>query len=105
LKILASASFVTSVRGASGGYRLVELAQSISLADIVTATEGPIALTACVESVGEGCSLEHVCSIKGRWDPVNDAIYSALDSVKLSDMVTPPINFITHKKENQLRVS
>lgn len=101
LKILAGAELISSVRGVSGGYQLSNDAQQMSLADIVTATEGPIALTACVGGAEDSCDLEHVCSMKGRWDPVNDAIHSALDNVKLSDMVAPVATNLT--PEQQMR--
>ncbi|MCA9188892.1 MAG: Rrf2 family transcriptional regulator [Pirellulaceae bacterium] len=39
---LKNAGLVTSVRGASGGYRLAQDAQRISLAAIVEAIEGPV---------------------------------------------------------------
>lgn len=86
LKALASGSLVTSQRGARGGYRLARLLQEISVADVVTAIDGPIALTACVEGSGAGCLVEHQCPCRGRWDLVNAAVRQALGLVSLADM-------------------
>ena len=46
---LAGAGLLDSVRGASGGFSLSRPATQISLADIVEAVEGPIAMTVCSE--------------------------------------------------------
>ena len=43
LKTLAKSGLIESVRGVNGGYRLREPADSISVAAIIRAMEGPIA--------------------------------------------------------------
>lgn len=86
LKALASGELVTSQRGARGGYRLARPLPAVSVADVVTAIDGPIALTACVEGSGAGCSAEHQCPCRGRWDLVNTAVRQALGAVSLADM-------------------
>ena len=86
LKLLAGAGLVKSVRGVSGGYRLERAAESVKLTEIIAAMEGPIALTACTEGSHENCALEGVCSLNGRWDPVNEAFQAALANVTLADM-------------------
>src|SRR3546814_11369215 len=47
LKALTRAQLLESLRGAHGGYRLARSAEKISVADIIGALEGPIAVTAC----------------------------------------------------------
>ncbi len=86
LKALASAGLVTSQRGARGGYRLAQPLSAIPVANVVTAIDGPIALTACVEGSGTGCEAEHLCPVRGRWDSVNDAVRQALSHITLADM-------------------
>jgi len=86
LKALASAGLVISQRGARGGYRLAQPLSAIPVAKVVTAIDGPIALTACVEGSGTGCEAEHLCPVRGRWDPVNDAVRQALSHITLADM-------------------
>ena len=44
---LAAAGLLDSVRGAGGGFTLARPGQEISLADIIEAVEGPIAMTQC----------------------------------------------------------
>jgi FeS assembly SUF system regulator len=85
LKALASASLVISQRGARGGYRLSRPLETVTIADVITAIDGPIALTACVDG-GSVCDVGGMCAVKGRWDLVNDAIREALSNITLSDM-------------------
>jgi len=86
LKALAASGLVTSQRGARGGYQLARPLSGIPVADVVVAIGGPIALTACVEGSGTGCEAEHLCPVRGRWDPVNDAVRDALRQITLADM-------------------
>jgi FeS assembly SUF system regulator len=86
LKALAAAGLVASHRGARGGYRLVTPLSAVSVADVIAAIDGPIALTACVEGGQGGCEVESLCVVRGRWDLVNRAIYQALSTISLADM-------------------
>lgn len=86
LKTLAREKLVDSVRGAAGGYRLMKRAQDLSLCEIIEAVEGPIAITECVTEAEETCGAQGRCPSRGRWDPANRAIRTALQELKLSDM-------------------
>ena len=87
MKQLSRAGILTSQRGASGGYRLGRAPKDISIADIVTILEGPIALTACIEGADTSCDAIPQCSLSGHWNQVNHAIQVALDSVSLADLI------------------
>lgn len=87
LKALAPAGLMTSQRGASGGYTLCRPATAISIAEIITALEGPIALTACLEGADAQCGVESLCPMRGGWEKVNRAIRTALEEVTLADMM------------------
>ena len=86
LKALAAGGMVGSQRGARGGYHLVRALSDIPVADVITAIDGPIALTACVDGSSGGCESQGLCPMRGRWDPVNDAIHQALNGITLADM-------------------
>jgi FeS assembly SUF system regulator len=86
LKLLAGAGLVASQRGARGGYRLTRPLGAIAISDVIAAIDGPIALTACVDGGSGQCEVEHICSVRGRWNPVNDAIQQALSAITLADM-------------------
>ena len=89
LKQLAAVGLVTSHRGASGGYTLSRPAESVTVAEIVAALEGPIALTACVDGSVEHCGVEAICPMRGNWNRVNEAILRALSEVTLAEMAEP----------------
>lgn len=86
LKALAQGGLVVSQRGARGGYRLARPLDAIPISDVIVALEGPIALTACVDGAQGACEAERLCPVRGRWDPVNDAIRGALSNITLADM-------------------
>ncbi len=86
LKALARHDILRSLRGASGGYRLNGAPEDISVARIIAALEGPIALTACVDGAEGDCGVERLCPMRGNWDRVNEAIRGALEAVSLAEM-------------------
>jgi FeS assembly SUF system regulator len=89
MKSLTPAGLMRSQRGASGGYVLALAPAEITVADIVTALDGPIALTACVDGADESCGVETLCPMRGGWEKINSAIRAALESVTLADMMAP----------------
>lgn len=92
LKALTRAGLLTSHRGAKGGYGLARGAENISIAQVIVALEGPIALTSCVEHGPGGCGIESLCPARANWQRINDAISSALEDITVAEMATavPP---------------
>lgn len=88
MKALCGAGLLNSERGAQGGYRLAREPSQVSVAEIITALEGPIALTECV-SDDIHCEQESHCAVQTNWSRINNAVYHALDEVKLSHMLVP----------------
>ena len=88
LKQLAHGELVVSSRGVNGGYRLARPADRITIAEIVTAMEGPIGMTECSAHVGL-CDHESHCGVRVNWQRINHAIAHALASVTLADMLKP----------------
>ena len=86
LKTLAAGDLVASQRGAKGGYRLSRELSTIPIAEVIAAIDGPIDLTACVDGSPAECESQGLCPMRGRWDPVNDAIQRALSGITLADM-------------------
>jgi FeS assembly SUF system regulator len=83
---LAASGLLTSARGVSGGFTLARPAQEISLADIVEAVEGPIAMTNCIENSGHLCAIEGSCRVKPHLHAVNFAVRGALQGVSLASL-------------------
>ena len=86
---LTAAGLLRSVRGAKGGLQLGRPAAAISVADIVEAVEGPIALTAGSEDAA-CCDYEAGCRIKPHWPMINEALRDALASITLETLRTLP---------------
>ena len=89
LKVLTRAGLLKSHRGAKGGYSLARASRDISVADLVTALEGPIAITECIEDTPEECSLEAHCGVRRNWQRINSAVRQALQAISLEDMAGP----------------
>ena len=89
LKLLARSAILVSQRGSNGGYELARPAAEITVAEIIVALEGPIALAACVEGSSDHCGVEQLCSMRGNWNKVNRAIRDALEDITLADMALP----------------
>ncbi len=86
---LSAAGLLASVRGAGGGFKLSRPAAAITLADIVEAVEGPIALAACSEHSRHDCTLEEGCTLRPHWPLVNSALRGALAGVSLTQLAAP----------------
>jgi len=86
---LAASGLLSSVRGAGGGFTLARPATDISLADIVEAVEGPIALTMCSDSTNHECILDAHCRVKPHIGVVGRAVRGALGGVSLTSLCGP----------------
>ncbi len=86
LKMLTKGDLLTSNRGAKGGYSLSREGRTITVAEVITAIEGPIALTACIEEGSGACDIESLCPARANWQRINDAIRSALDGINVEEM-------------------
>ena len=85
LKILGQAGLVNSVRGIEGGYRLAKPAQEITLAAVISAIEGKMAMTECC-SQKSVCVLDSSCITKNYWKSINHVIYATLERVTIQDL-------------------
>lgn len=88
LKKLSKAGLVESSRGATGGYRLSRPPEQTSIAQIVDAMEGPIAVTGCSVH-GGGCNIQAHCGARTNWQLIGNTIREALDAVSLARMSQP----------------
>ncbi|NJM50004.1 MAG: SUF system Fe-S cluster assembly regulator [Sphingomonadales bacterium] len=88
VSILSKAGLLRSTRGSGGGIQLARPAAAISLADIIEAVEGPIAMTACIDGNKHECAIENLCNVQPHWGIVNQAVRSALADVPLSSLAT-----------------
>jgi FeS assembly SUF system regulator len=102
---LSAAGLIESARGTGGGFRLSRPPAAITIADIVEAIEGPIALTSCVDSGKHDCAVEGTCRVKPHWNAVNGAVKGALAGVNLASLNASPFASEVEKPVPDLRFS
>ncbi len=93
LATLARHGLLHSVRGAKGGYRLAAGPQDISVAEIISVIDGPIALTQCIEHAPGVCEIESLCPCRQPWQVINDVVRRSLEGVSLADIAAPMPSF------------
>jgi len=93
LKVLARAGILDSQRGSKGGYALAFRPEEINVADMITALDGPLALTQCAAGPAI-CELETSCSVRNPWQVINQVVHYALAGITLADLTNP--DFIDH---------
>jgi FeS assembly SUF system regulator len=89
LKNLLQNGLLASHRGIKGGYTLAREPHLISLAEIISAFEGRLALTECSSDVSGLCDLESSCRIKNNQRVINQVVRGALENVTLADLIRP----------------
>jgi FeS assembly SUF system regulator len=89
LKLLARKGLLVSHRGASGGYTLAKAPAAISVAEVIAAMEGPIAVTECSDDSHSECAVESSCRVRTNWHRINDAVRGALEQITLAEMAQP----------------
>ncbi len=86
LKLLAKGGVLRSSRGVHGGYSLAKGPHEISAAELLTALEGPVALTVCIEGSPGECDHETYCQVRGHWQSINQALEEALGRITLAEL-------------------
>jgi Rrf2 family iron-sulfur cluster assembly transcriptional regulator len=87
LLALKGAGLVRSKRGVGGGYVLAREADRITLGDVVSAVDGPIALGDFGEPHKNGaCDHEGQCVLLAVWHNVGEHMRRHLDATTLADV-------------------
>ena len=94
---LRRAGLVESIRGPGGGYILGRPADSINIAQIITAAEDRLDATQC--KVKTDCHGGAPCITHNLWESLNHTIYNHLSSVTLAHLIaqdqTPKEHVVT----------
>ena len=84
-----------SIPALGGGFQFCRPAGEVSIAAIIEAVDGPIALTQCQHPsdgvAASDCSIGSSCSVRGHWAPINRAVRDALSAVTLADLIQPVV--------------
>lgn len=109
LKMLLEGGIITSFRGSGGGYSLETDPESITLAKLIEALEGPWELVECesIDDAGHAvCGIRQACPSRSFMFGINRVIKHAFEQVTLSDLVRggqPALVFA--QTERQLQTS
>ncbi|HCC22535.1 hypothetical protein A2480_04080 [Candidatus Uhrbacteria bacterium RIFOXYC2_FULL_47_19] len=83
--LLKEAGLIEARRGASGGYVLSRSAKHITISDIVTAVEGPMAFIDCLG--GGSCNMSSKCSTRQVWANVQKRVEESMTEMTLADVL------------------
>jgi FeS assembly SUF system regulator len=101
LKALAREGLLDSHRGVKGGYTLAKPAAEINAVEIISALDGPIAITSCVDSEADdqACGIIGSCDLKSFWQLINNAIVDSLENITLKHLLQPELQGIIEERE------
>ncbi|MBR3704553.1 MAG: Rrf2 family transcriptional regulator [Oscillospiraceae bacterium] len=87
IPVLVRGGFVKSVRGARGGYHLVNDPEDYTVGQILRLVEGGIAPVSCLDDEINQCARCKDCVTLDLWEQVDRAISNVVDHVTLADLV------------------
>lgn len=87
---LKTAGLVSSQRGKLGGFTLGRPAETITVAEILKATEGPMTLAPCMGR--EGCRREASCPVHPVWTRATELLDELFGEVTLAQLAQRQAN-------------
>lgn len=84
LQKLCRKGYLTSIKGAHGGYLLDKKLENINFIDFIESIEGPIGVVKC--STNLDCELLNLCNIKNPMNLVNNNIRKTLKKLNLYEL-------------------
>ncbi|HUU92028.1 MAG TPA: Rrf2 family transcriptional regulator [Phycisphaerae bacterium] len=85
---LRQGGFVTSRRGASGGYTLARAVSDLTVGEVIYFLQGGLAGLHCVGSGGkDACPLDGRCAFVELWEETAQAVSSIYDRTTFADLV------------------
>jgi len=93
IALLKKAGYVSSTRGAKGGYALAKDPKDISVGDLLRALEGDLNPIECAQFYTEQtCTNFDTCATKFVWKKMEESITAAVNSISLQDIVEEELN-------------
>ncbi len=86
VQLLAKAQLVATQRGTQGGVKLAVPPERITIAQVITAIEGEVAINPCLSS-SHVCANRATCSIHPILQRAQDAMLAELNKETLEDIV------------------
>ncbi|MGE5396913.1 MAG: RrF2 family transcriptional regulator [Chitinophagales bacterium] len=86
IQILARAGMVATQRGVQGGVRLTRYPEEITIADILTVVEGPIAMNPCMNP-GYDCDNSTICRVRHIMVRAQSAMMDELSRQTIAEII------------------
>ncbi len=86
VKELVSAKLLVGVSGKGGGYKLSKKPEEYSVGEILEATEGSLAVVACLSENAEQCPRAASCATLPMWSEYNKLVHDFFFSKTLRDL-------------------
>ncbi|MEW5982716.1 MAG: Rrf2 family transcriptional regulator [Acidobacteriota bacterium] len=87
LQRLTRRGLLVSQQGTRGGYQLARAAGDISVADVIQAIDGPVAVTAC-SAHADRCGQFEKCNVRDPLHRIREVIVSALAATTLDELAS-----------------
>lgn len=84
---LTNSGLIESTRGRNGGVRLAGLPESISVEQVLRATEDNFELVECLNVSQNHCVLTDICKLNGALNSALAAFFAELSQTTLADLV------------------
>ena len=85
--MLNKSGLLRTNRGNKGGYMMSKKADEISVADVLTATEGSLAPVACLDFEPNECPFTDKCSTLYIWEGLYKTIRDYLSGITIQDII------------------
>ena len=90
LQRLVRRGLLASHQGTRGGYQLARVPTRISVADVIQAIDGPVAVTACSSSDDGACEQFAKCNVRDPLWRVRERILAALGECTIAELAADP---------------
>ena len=90
LQRLVRRGLLASQQGTRGGYQLARSPAQISVADVIQAIDGPVAVTACSTDEGQQCEQFSKCDVRDPLWRVRERILAALGECTIAELAADP---------------
>ncbi len=91
IQLLANAGLIVTQRGTQGGVRLAVLPTKITIADVLTAVEGRLAINVCLAE-SYPCPNKSVCRVRNVLERAQSALIAELSRESIADLIMDPTN-------------
>ena len=87
IKSLVQNNLLKGMRGKGGGYKLTRRAADYTVGEILTLTEGTLAVVSCMQAGSVACERETFCKTLPMWRDFNKLTHDFFFGITLEDLL------------------